>query len=277
MIRLFIDARKRHIGLLTKAKRVQRQHEEKIYRVQFEFRQQWLKARNDRSRRIIEHKRQQTVAQLRKDLQMSLKSIGDAVTQIWLTYRYGIMPNVYLVNDLVEAAQAELTEFHRLSQKRTIEIVPPEMPGWKSEGTILGTLRCFDKRKFETKKMADAPYAFVPAVTLWELVPLSFVVDWFLNIGEVLAFLFGSSPGYTQVNTISVKMEGTPITYIHEQSGATVKVTFGGYTRKVIDPLRYCALRWDPYVDLQRKLDAASLTWQIFAKDALKGLINNRK
>lgn len=276
VIRLFKDARKGHLRIINSAKRVQREHEARVYRINFASRQEWLAARNAKTKRTIEHKRQQAVSQSRRDLALSLKELTDAVTQIWLTFRYGIMPNVYLVNDLIEAQAKPLEEFVRFGQRRDIDIEPPVVPGWETTGNLRGTLRCFNKRKFETALMASKEYSWNVAVTLWELVPLSFVIDWFVNIGDVLSVLFGGTKEYIEASTISVKIEDAPITYKHTSSGATVNVDIRGYSRKVINPLHYCALRWDPYVDLQRQLDAASLSYQIFIKDAVKGLINRK-
>lgn len=276
VIRLFKDARKGHLRIMNSAKRVQREHEARIHRINFASRQEWLVARNARTRRIIEHKRRQAISQSRRDLALAMKEFTDAVSQVWLTFRYGIMPNVYLVEDLIEATSKPLEEFVRFGQKREIEIEPPEMPGWETTGKIHGVLRCFDKRKFDSASMASKEYSWNVAVTLWELVPLSFVIDWFVNVGDVLSALFGGTKEYLEASTISVKIENAPITYRHPSSGATVNVDFRGYSRKVINPLHYCALRWDPYIDLQRRLDAASLSYQIFIKDAVKGLINRK-
>lgn len=276
VIRLFKDARKGHLRIINSAKRVQREHEARVHRINYASRQDWLAARNARTRRNIEHKRQQAVAQARRDLALAMKEFTDAVTQVWLTFRYGIMPNVYLVEDLIEAQAKPLEEFVRFGQRREVSIKPPEVPGWETSGEIPGTLRCFNKRKFDAKFMASKEYSWNVAVTLWELVPLSFVVDWFVNVGDVLSVLFGGTKEYLEASTISVKMENAPVTYTHTSSGATVNVDFRGYTRKVINPLHYCALRWDPFIDLQRQLDAASLSYQIFIKDAVKGLINRK-
>lgn len=276
VFRLFADARKGHLRIMNSAKRVQRQHEARIHRINFESNQEWVAERNARTRRIIEHKRQQAISQARRDLALAMKEFTDAVSQIWLTFRYGIMPNVYLIEDLIEAQSNPLSEYVRFGQRRQIKIDPPKVDRFESSGQLAVTLRCFNKRKFDIAKMASKEYSWNVAVTLWELVPLSFVVDWALNIGDVLSVLFGSTNEYIEASTISVKIESSPITYVHPNSDATVIVDFRGYMRKVINPLHYCALRWDPYIDLQRQLDAASLSYNILIKDAVKGIINRK-
>lgn len=276
LIRLYKDARKGHFRLQNKAKRVQLEHESKIHRINYESNQAYLAARNDRTRRMIEHKRQQSISQARRDLSLTLKEIADAVTQLWLTFRYAIMPNVLLVEDLIKSMGEGENEFIRFSQKRELSIVPFEVEGFTRTGDIPVTVRCFIKRQFNAAELANAPYSWNFAVSLWELMPLSFVTDWFINIGDVIAAFTGSTSQYKEVSTISVKTHTSNVTYVHEESQAKVNVLFTGYTRNVIVPQDYCALVFDPFVDLQRQLDAASLTYQIAIKSALTSLINRR-
>lgn len=162
------------------------------------------------------------------------------------------------------------------TQKRELTIFPFEMEGFTRTGEIPVTVRCFIKRQFNAVELANAPYSWNFAVSLWELLPLSFVLDWIINLGDLIAALTGSTSQYKEVSTISVKTHTSNVTYVHEQSQAKVNVLFTGYTRNVIVPQDYCALVFDPFVDLQRQLDAASLTYQIAIKSALTSLINRR-
>ena len=276
LIRFYKDARKGHFRWQNKAKRVQREHEAKIYRINFKSNQAYLAARNDRARRIIEHKRQQDVSQARRDLALTLKEIADAVTQVWLTFRYAIMPNVFLIEDIVKSMGEGESEYIRYAQKRELTIFPFEMEGFTRTGEIPVTVRCFIKRQFNAVELANAPYSWNFAVSLWELLPLSFVLDWIINLGDVIAAFTGSTSQYKEVSTISVTTHSSNVTYVHDESEAKVNVLFSGYTRNVIVPQDYCALVFDPFVDLQRQLDAASLTYQIAIKSALTSLINRR-
>lgn len=276
LIRFYKDARKGHFRWQNKAKRVQREHEAKIYRINYESHQAYLAARNDRARRIVAHKRQQDISQARRDLALTLKEIADAVSQVWLTFRYAIMPNVFLVEDLVKSMGEGESEYIRYAQKRELTIFPFEMEGFTRTGEIPVTVRCFIKRQFNAVELANAPYSWNFAVSLWELLPLSFVLDWIINIGDLIAAFTGSTSQYKEVSTISVTTHTSNVTYVHEESQAKVNVLFSGYTRNVIVPQDYCALVFDPFVDMQRQLDAASLTYQIAIKSALTSLINRR-
>ena len=85
-------------------------------------------------------KRNAMKAQIRKDRILLLKDLSDAVTSLWLQFRYAIMPNVYLVEDLLTAHEVD-SIFFRFQKRESIEIEPPEMLGFKVEGKIQGTLR----------------------------------------------------------------------------------------------------------------------------------------
>ena len=186
------------------------------------------------------------------------------------------MPNVYLVEDLLEASSKGKTQFFRFQQRESIEIDPPKVSGFKVEGKIQGTLRCCIKRKFHLDSIPRAHYSWNFAVSLWELLPLSFVVDWFINVGDFIASLTGSTLGYDQAATLSLRLESTSITYVHEPSQAKVQVEFSGYLRNVIDPSGFSALIFDPDMNLQRYLDAASLSYQIFLKQILTNLTKRK-
>lgn len=276
LIRLYKSARKGHFRWQNKAKRAQREHETKIYRINYESRQAYLAARNGRTRRIIEHKRQRDISQARRDLALTIKEAADAVTQVWLTFRYAIMPNVFLIEDMVKSMREGESEFIRYAQKRELTILPFEMEGFARTGEIPVTVRCFIKRQFNAVELANAPYSWNFAVSLWELLPLSFVLDWIINLGDVIAAFTGSTSQYKEVSTISVKTHTSNVTYVHDESQAKVNVLFSGYTRNVIVPQDYCALIFDPFVDSQRQLDAVALTYQIAIKSALTSLINSR-
>lgn len=274
--RLYRDTRKGHLRLINKAKRVQRNHATKIFRINYDSRISWLAARNEKSRRLVQLKRDADISAARRDLALFMKEFSDAVTSLWLTYRYGIKPNEYLVQDLIKANKALFDRFVRFSQQRVISIDPPHIPGFVTEDTIEGTLRCFIKRSFNVADIANKEYSWNGVVTLWEVLPLSFVADWMWNIGEYLSAISGGTNEYKQACTISVKIEDSYINYIHTQSGAKVTVHFQGYSRKVINPLHYCALRFDPFLDLRRILDSASLSYQIFVKSVLNDLIKRK-
>lgn len=267
VLKLFKDAKKREFSILTKEKRVRYEHEQKISRANYESRQAWLRARNERERRIIEKKRQAEVAQLRADLRKTLLSFADAIASVWLTFRYGILPNVYLVEGLVKSIDEMDKKFERWRKLKRVNIELPTVSGWKlSTGTVSAEVRCMIKRKFENKTKLSGllrQYSANAFLTAWELIPLSFVIDWFVNIGNMLSSTLGNNQfDYVEAATISLKVENASFGYTHE-SGASVSVQLQGYQRNVIDPRDYCRFEFAPDVSGDRTYDAIALSWSI--------------
>lgn len=267
VLKLFKDAKKREFSILTKEKRVRYEHEQKLFRVNFESRQAWLQARNERARRIIENKRQASVAQLRADLRKTLKSFADAIASVWLTFRYGILPNVYLIEGLVESLDEMDKKFERWRNLEHVTFNLPKIGGWTcSAETASAELRCMIKRKFEHSTNLGGllrQYSANAFLTAWELIPLSFVIDWFVNIGNVLSASFGNNQfDYVEAATLSLKVQGVNFTYSHE-SGASVSVEVKGYLRNVIDPRDFCRFEFSPDVSGYRVNDAIALSWNL--------------
>lgn len=112
-----------------------------------------------------------------------------------------------------------------------------------------------------------------PALIAWELTPLSFVFDWFINVGD---FLTGLTPrGVAFVSgSISTKVD------VQVRRDAQ---TFGGdspvwiavgpitgycqsYERKILSSLPQPRLFWNPNLNMKRYTDAFALLKLIFFK-----------
>lgn len=124
----------------------------------------------------------------RKDL------LGDLSSK-WLLYRYGIMPLILTVQDAIKVLQEREYLFTRVAKRQDVRF--DEMSGpllnkpdlyiyHKIEGTSI--VRAVIKTRYETSNLRLADLiGFNPLNTAWELVTLSFVVDWFINVGDVIA------------------------------------------------------------------------------------------
>lgn len=273
-LRMASQAKKKEFSLLSKAKRVRMQFEEKIRRVEFNSRQDYLQARNERSRKIIERKRVRAVKQLRNDLKRTLADITSAIASVWLQFRYAIMPNVYAIDGALSAFELKETLFRRWSKAELVEVELPSFGDWKPDASLPIQFRAFIKRCFETfdafsSIRKELQYNFF--LTAWELVPFSFVFDWFINTGNTLSGLFTDTTGmsYKEGATKSLKVDSA-VTYVHEPSGAFVKLHFKGYERTVIIPSLYCRLQWNPDLSIYRKFDAAALAWSVFLRRLIK-------
>lgn len=126
-----------------------------------------------------------------------LKRIADA----WMTYRYGIMPLVYSIQDILKTIKLKDAVFHTERAGVSVNVKdfersPLIKPDLYLQDTISGSIRirAIGKDGYSagsTLQLSDL-IGFNPAVTIWEKIPYSFVVDWALNVGDYLSAGLGS-------------------------------------------------------------------------------------
>lgn len=123
----------------------------------------------------------------------SPRKIAKEWSNIWLAYHFGWEP---LVKDIHAAIETVSKPF----EPKTIEVkgktvLCNQRRSWNDTYTngycaVEGKVRC----KVGATVKVDDQYAYVagrwgvvnPAVIAWELIPFSFVVDWFSNVGDFL-------------------------------------------------------------------------------------------
>lgn len=201
-------------------------------------------------------------AQWRKDK----KDAADAIASVWLNFRYNIMPNVYLIRDSLDLIDKVGTRYERWrNAEKFNQPLTFNLPtGWSCDkDTIEALTRVFIKRGFS---VGDKDFKHLLSAniftTAYELVPLSFVLDWVINVGDFITS--STSPGgtYRQGATISWSIEDT-ITFTHQPSGARVTCDVRTYKRKSINPNDYCRLNINPEMNPYRWADSAALAWKL--------------
>lgn len=271
MLRGLQDVKKKRFSLLTKQKRVRLEYERKVFRLEYKTRREFLKARNDKARRLIQAKLNRDKKQLRNDLMKSLKSLADALASVWLNYRYNIETTVMMIEDSIDALHFDKERwFHRWRTLVEYTIDPPEIVSFKAKGKWGSRFRALIKRSFTRGTKGFQNISASLFVTAWELIPLSFVLDWIINIGDFIATSFSAvlNKDYKQGATISLKFDGA-VSYTGP-SGSQVICELKGYTRSVINPNDFCRLVINPDVTGKRQLDALALSWNLFLKNTWK-------
>jgi len=268
IVRLCVDVRKKQFSLLNKAKRVRTEYERRVFRLEFESRREYLKARNERTRRIIQAKLARNRKQLRKDMERSEKEFLTAAASVWLNARYNIGPAVWTVEDYLTAMLEKEKQFFRFRDRLIHEIEGPSVPGFSQKGNIKLTQRVFVKRGFLPGQTGYQHFSADLFATAWELIPLSFVIDWVINIGDFIRSRASSTleQAYTEGSTISLKFEGQVI--YTGTNDSKVTADFSGYSRSNFTTSDYCRLTISPKIDVIRQIDALALSWNIFFKKA---------
>lgn len=141
----------------------------------------------------------------RQDLRdpVKRKKVFDTASDIWLEGRYGWRPLFY---DYMSYAELAETPYNHRQTVRSTDIPHnyTGSPALVRDAVLYGELGCYVdytseyKAKVRYGQTADFTISsesigFIknlggldPLGTVWDLIPYSFVVDWFLNLGDVL-------------------------------------------------------------------------------------------
>lgn len=222
------------------------------------------------------HKDRITV-QYRDALKDTAIEFANEMANVWLNYRYNIMPNVYLAQDIYDARDKYGRQFVTAAGKLRKE---ESLPVGNHYLEVATTLRCVIKRRFsaESAKNGFSVISNDIFTTAWELVPLSFVFDWFVNIGDNLTAQTYNVSWEDEKSSLANKCEFdaslTDSNYIHCQIPPILDISGFYYKRDVIIPSNYCGLVWQPKVGLERQLDLLSLSWRPVRSELLKNKRN---
>lgn len=127
----------------------------------------------------------------------------DGLSDVWLLYRYGIRPLMSDIRNVLNAVKKDLEKSIRYTSRGKFDSgllvserefcmwpssEPARKPIWK---VITGSRRVFRAGVlFEIDQSIDAMSALwgldSPIESAWELIPFSFILDWFVNVGDCL-------------------------------------------------------------------------------------------
>lgn len=117
------------------------------------------------------------------------------IMSAWMQYRYGIMPLVYSIQDAMKLLSEAFAEFKTDREFSVVRSKPRNMPIptethvaiYRAHEVKIGVI---GKAKFATQsqRLTDLVTANL-FITAWELIPMSFVIDWFINVGDVISSL----------------------------------------------------------------------------------------
>lgn len=251
ILKMYREAKQGEFRLVNKTKRLRLEYDEALRSLSRQLRNEELSKRKYQLRK----------KQLKNDFVLSMKELTDAIAQVWLTFRYGIMPNVYLIEGINKAVDTRKNVFFEFTSTNTRNL--NLLDGFT--GNIEVKDKAFIKRKFVKGQIYNSLSAN-PFLTAWELIPLSFVVDWVINIGNLLSTLVNPSEAsmLQEGATYSWKLTGAMVKSFDDGSSVTCEIR--GYKRNVINPGDLCGLTINPDFSLVRQLDALALSWNLALK-----------
>lgn len=142
----------------------------------------------------------QTISMFRSALERLIKFISGVpshlkLESLWLEGRYGWRPFIYDIKEISKAF-ARLNEIETDivtgRSNRSTSITYPDNNVYASDGCTSLIVRTKDVLQVSyggiAALKADIPaFSFNPFVTGWELIKFSFVIDWFVSVGNAIA------------------------------------------------------------------------------------------
>lgn len=149
----------------------------------------------------------------------------------WLEYRYAIMPLAYSAQDILS-----LIKNRKRKYKTTRRTVTGTVEDSKEGGAetyfyqvASGSIETYVTCKGVWESAASRTYSQIDLnlfTTAWELLPLSFVVDWFIGVGDYIEALAKSVTGTGNITSCVAVRENYQVdTFLHSHDVQTVHIT----------------------------------------------------
>ena len=235
-----------------------------------------------------------------------LKSSDKAFRRLgsrWMEYRYAIMPLIFSIKDLndllgksdsVYKSGRGKTDITRSVDKSAFTFPSEGMFTYKA-GTMDARVSSLFKAAYDRGALQRvlSQTTFNPFKTGWELVPYSFVVDWFLNVGDAITAataldLSSQSAGCTAIkrkivyeishfdNTVDrssmsflaagpFPAQNFNFEYKRSVDAPLQRVTVDSYERFIFNRPAP-AIHFDPFLNWKRFLDGLVLSYQPIRK-----------
>jgi hypothetical protein len=209
----------------------------------------------------------------------SRKTRRYAFHQYWLEYRYGWLPLLYSMRDLLDVIRRGqvIREFGHSTQETTFTDTRQETEATAPNEDVTWNEQINITRVYRGWASATCSPFFVPRggvdplVTSWEVLPYSFVIDWFIPIGTWLQAVSPLQPGSVSGSggsvrtTLSRRLDAS--VEWHRPAGSSTDhwgtgflgehlLDIESYTRI---PMGVSLPGWNPRISPVRMLDAVSL------------------
>lgn len=201
--------------------------------------------------------------------------LSDAMATVWLSYRYSIMPMVYTADDMLRTLGALYSDYVSEREKESnIKMIAPGLSGFTLKSDPSSTHRCLIKTLIIAKSNLSKLNTLLGAnilVTTWELMSKSLIVDWVLNVGDLLATFCLDGNWDDRKSSYSIRSTMQQFEYYYESNGASIVYVVDMYERDIIDPHSHTGLHFqEEWLNPKRMADLAA-----FALPALKRMLRN--
>lgn len=135
----------------------------------------------------------------------------------WLSYRYGWRPLLYDMDSFIDALIQLKDKRSRFSERvgytttTGASSFTSTYTQWYYEDTTINDLIEVSQRGSVVADIDIPTFQFNPLQTAWEVIPYSFVVDWFVNVGKALSALAfcARAKSYSACSGYRIKIDRT--------------------------------------------------------------------
>jgi hypothetical protein len=222
----------------------------------------------------------------------SNKKLLDALSETWLEYRYGIMPLIYDLSALIEGYRSRRIEYNTLNGKSSLTVTDFPVRNQYTDWILNVRFLFEERRKIVAKAKTVLAYrdnlqaspwewalwqnGFSPSQlpqAVWELVTLSFVVDWFIDVGGFITSLqhnpvrdfLAQCTSYKEVTERKRYFTGVQCYYSAYPQRVIPKCswtqTYQTLIRRVDEDVSLGAGLINPSMSWKRQVDALTLLW----------------
>lgn len=280
ILEMFKAAKKRELSLTKQNEKRKVRHAEKVSSIEQELSAVLEEIRSIRSTRLsksdriklsrLRRKKRNLMRKrnsLYKEFREFMTEFTSALADVWMNYRYNISTNQYMIEDIIKTFEDYKQEFVRTRDGYKQELNLPDIGPYAFKGSATCDVRCFIKRSYKFDSLFDNLNTVLRAnlaVTAWELVKRSFVIDWIFTIGDAISALLYDARLHLQEGACISYQIAVSGDYTYDSGGTSVD--FRSYERQKINPAEYIGIYFRPDIDFVRQLDSASMIWGAFRK-----------
>jgi len=167
---------------------------------------------------------------LRNSPSRVLRKIGSA----WLAYRYSLMTTVYSVRDILKVIKrTRVTVDKAFKMVNPVALDPGSLPSGYIRKDVTGDISVKTTVACAYTSTSVARFQAVslnPLSTAWELIPYSFVVDWFVGVGDYITAEFSQNLAEQVMACTAVRTRKTETYTLNRPNNQTITGSWTGTT-----------------------------------------------
>lgn len=244
------------ISIVTMYKEAQRREFRIMNRVK-KIRSEWdlLKSRQEN----LSEREIAAILTREKQLARTIQDLISSISQVWLQFRLNIHPTALVIEDTIDGLVLGKA-FTRFVRTREYSQHTMTLNG----ATVPYEFRCMVKRSLKPAREWQQFFSANLVRTSWELIPLSFILDRYLAVGDWISANLSNPSAFThdEGSTISWKINtdfSLPDCMVH------VNV----YKRTVINANDYCRIYLPTSRSMFQHMDHAAILWGKVTKTLL--------